>query len=177
MNWYSKVRAKLNTVHIQQTPCLWYMWTFVPAGGCTLRGNKSLTISVYLVLINVYDGSTISAVNLKCTAPWSIALHWPGKWSSLDTREKLWTWWSGAQEKMLLPYLGALKFTMCTNVWPEVFKIYPNKDFAILKGKKTPLRHEKKKPCFTGGRTIQVGSVGRDIFLLFFPFWWQKWLP
>ena len=34
------------------------------------------------------------------------------------------------------------------------------------------LGHEKKKPCFTGGRTFQVGSVGRDIFLkyIFFLF-------
>ena len=32
------------------------------------------------------------------------------------------------------------------------------------------LGHEKKKPCFTGGRTFQVGSVSRDIFLKYFFF-------
>ena len=30
--------------------------------------------------------------------------------------------------------------------------------------------HEKKKPCFTGRRTFQVGSVGRDIFFFFLIF-------
>ena len=29
------------------------------------------------------------------------------------------------------------------------------------------LGHEKKKPCFTGGQTFQVGSVDRDIFFFF----------
>ena len=34
----------------------------------------------------------------------------------------------------------------------------------------TSLGHEKKKPCFTGGKTFQVGSVGRFFFLNIFFF-------
>ena len=41
------------------------------------------------------------------------------------------------------------------------------------------LGHEKKKPCFTGGRTCQVGSIGRAIFsiFIFLNLWFQKITP
>ena len=41
---------------------------------------------------------------------------------------------------------GPLKFTICTHVWPEVFKIYPKKDslFSGEKNKQTKQNKTKK---------------------------------
>ena len=43
--------------------------------------------------------------------------------------------------------------------------------FTDFLRKSAPLGHKKKKkPCFTGGRTFQVGLVGRNIFFKYFFF-------
>ena len=39
---------------------------------------------------------------------------------------------------------------------------------TCLKNNICILGHEKKKPCFMGRQTFQVGSIGRDIFLNIF---------
>ena len=53
-------------------------------------------------------------------------------------------------------------------VHPFTFIIFTYRD----KFKTWILGYKKKTPCFTGGRTSQVGSVGLDFFFL--NFWWQK---